>query len=52
MKTPIVFAINESYYKQLETVIVSILENSQSNFEFIFYLRGFRNFAKMQLERL
>lgn len=26
MKTPIVFAINESYYKQLETVIVSILE--------------------------
>lgn len=42
MKTPIVFAINESYYKQLETVIVSILENSQSNFEFI-VLSGIRN---------
>lgn len=52
MKTPIVFAINESYYKQLETVIVSILENSQSNFEFIVLSKGFRNFAKMQLERL
>lgn len=52
MKTPIVFAINESYYKQLETVIVSILENSQSILSLSFYLRGFRNFAKMQLERL
>lgn len=51
MKTPIVFAINESYYKQLETVIVSILENSQI-LSLSFYLRGFRNFAKMQLERL
>ena len=60
MKTPIVFAINESYYKQLETVIVSILENSQSNFEFIVLSKGLPefckdaigNFAKMQLERL
>lgn len=52
MKTPIVFAINESYYKQLETVIVSILENSQSNFEFIVLSKGLPDFAKMQLERL
>jgi len=46
MKTPIVFAINESYYKQLETVIVSILENSQSNFEFIVLSKGLPEFCK------
>lgn len=50
MKTPIVFAINESYYKQLETVIVSKILNQILSLSF--YLRGFRNFAKMQLERL
>lgn len=46
MKTPIVFAINESYYKQLETVIVSILENSSSNFEFIVLSKGLPEFCK------
>ena len=40
------FAINESYYKQLETVIVSILENSQSNFEFIVLSKGLPEFCK------
>lgn len=45
MKTPIVFAINESYYKQLETVIVSILENSQSNFDIVLS-KGLPEFCK------
>ena len=49
MKTPIVFAINESYYKQLETVIVSILENSQSNFEFIVLSKGLPEFCKDEI---
>lgn len=51
MKTPIVFAINESYYKQLETVIVSILENSQSNFEFIVLSKGLPEFCYKLIRR-